>query len=104
MNTVSFITIAGLKPDLFLIDNCQGHPLFYPDGMVCSGEKVATFAVSFSSGMHLASRLPAHLAAGKLGMILSNVANGVFGGKPAMMQTLSWKPVDKQRRRPNGSV
>jgi len=54
--------------------------------------------------MHLASRLPAHLAAGKLGMILSNVANGVFGGKPAMMQTLSWKPVDKQRRRPNGSV
>jgi len=76
VNTFIFTEIVGLKPDLFLIDNCHGHSLFYPDGMVARGEKVATFAVSFGSGMRLASRFPPHLAAGKPGIIFSIVANG----------------------------
>ena len=65
-----------------------------PCRMVARGVKVATFAVSFGSGLRLASRFPPHLTDGKPGTILSIVANGTLRGEPAMMPAVRWRPVD----------
>tara|TARA_Y100000588_G_C13430913_1_gene575723 strand:- start:187 stop:462 length:276 start_codon:yes stop_codon:yes gene_type:complete len=79
---VYFYSNGRLKARSFLIDNCQGHSLFYPGGMVVRREKVATFAGSFDSEMRLASWFPTHLPDGTSIRALFIVANGRSGQNP----------------------